>query len=229
MLKGIQISTLAVTLALAGGCQESAGKVAATWQTDFVARVTDLESAGRNQYFLLEPGYSLEYGNGSETLVITVLNATKVVDGVVTRIVEERETKGSQPIEVSQNYFAIDKTNKNVYYFGEDVDMYKNGAIASHEGSWHAGGTYRFGMMMPGVPKVGQMFYQEMAPRVAMDRAEIVSVSETVPTPAGTFHSCVHTKETSAIEKVTGSKWYAPGIGLVKDGDMVLTKITAAR
>jgi hypothetical protein len=35
-----------------------------------------------------------------------VLDETKTVDGVETRIVEERETVNGKPIEVSRNYFA---------------------------------------------------------------------------------------------------------------------------
>ena len=45
----------------------------------------------------------------------------------------------------------------------------------------------KFGMMMPGKPKVGDKFQQEMAPKTAMDRCEIVAIGEEVKTPAGTF------------------------------------------
>ena len=44
--------------------------------------------------------------------------------------------------------------------------------------------------MIPGQPKVGDKFYQEIAPKVAMDRVEVVSTDETVKTPAGTFQHC---------------------------------------
>ena len=57
-----------------------------------------------------------------------------------------------------------------------------------------------------------------------MDRAEIVSVSETLKTPAGEFKNCVKTKETTPLEKGTEYKLYAPGVGLVKDGDLHLVK-----
>ena len=71
--------------------------------------------------------------------------------------------------------------------------------------------------MIPGKPTVGQAFYQEIAPKVAMDRAEIVSTSETVKTPAGTFQNCVHLRETTPLERDVSHKYYAPGIGLIKD------------
>ena len=39
--------------------------------------------------------------------------------------------------------------------------------------------------MMPGTVSVDAKYYQEIAPDVAMDRAKIVSVNDTVKTPAG--------------------------------------------
>lgn len=57
----------------------------------------------------------------------TVLNETKMVDGVETRVIEDRETKNGQLIELPRDYYAIDSAKNDVYYFGEDVDVYKNG------------------------------------------------------------------------------------------------------
>jgi len=53
-----------------------------------------------------------------------------------------------------------------------------------------------------------------------MDRAEIVSMSETVVTKAGTFKNCLKTEETTPLEPGSKDyKYYAVGIGLVGDGD----------
>src|SRR5207244_13152598 len=115
-----------------------------------------------------------------------VLEAARRVAGVETRVVEEAETDKGNPVEVSRNYFAISKRTNSVFYFGEDVDTYKNGAITGHEGAWLAGTNgARFGLAMPGEPRPKAKYYQEIAPKVAMDRAEIVGVGATVPTPAG--------------------------------------------
>ena len=58
-----------------------------------------------------------------------------------------------------------------------------------------------------------------------MDRVEIVSVTEKIVTPAGAFENCVHVVESSPIEKgLRDHKWYAPGVGQVKDAGMVLVK-----
>ena len=199
----------------------------AQFQDTFNVDKATLLDKGSNTYMILEPGYKLILADGKDTLTITVLDETKVVDGVQTRIVEERETKGGKLEEVSRNYFAFDKTTGNIYYFGEDVDTYDaKGNITGHEGSWLAGvKNARFGLMMPGQPKVGERYYQEMAPGVALDRAEVVSVTEKVKVPAGTFKDCLKTKESSGLEKGVEEKLFAPGVGLLKDGGFKLAKI----
>src|SRR5262245_26161178 len=97
-----------------------------SWTTDFSVEKNELASTGRNPFFILEPGYQLELEDGAKRLVITVLNETKLVDGVETRVVEERESDDGQLVEVSRNYFAISKRTNSVYYFGEEVDEYKD-------------------------------------------------------------------------------------------------------
>jgi hypothetical protein len=179
---------------------------------------------GANAYFNLTPGYRLSYQDGNNTDTLTVLSETRVIDGVETRVIEDREMKNGAVTELTRDYYAIDSATNDVYYFGEDVDVYKNGKVAGHEGSWLSGVKgAKFGLMMPGSPKPGQRFYQERAPGVGMDRAEILSTDEKMTTPAGRFDHCVHVVETSALEKgVHDHKWYVAGVGQVKDGKLLL-------
>ena len=56
-----------------------------------------------------------------------------------------------------------------------------------------------------------------------MDRVEIVSLTERSNTPAGIFERCLKMRETTPLEMfVRDYKVYAPGIGLVEDGDLKL-------
>jgi len=194
----------------------------------FMLDQCDFASRGRNPFFVLEPGFTLVL-QGQEDgelvrLEITVLNETKTITGVRTRVVEEMETRNNQLVEVSRNYFAICKPNNSVVYFGEDVDIYEGGVLASHDGAWLAGGVdARPGLIMPGVLLIGARYFQEIAPDVAMDRAEILSISEVVKTPAGTFKDVLKTEETTPLEpNAKGLKFYAPGIGLIQDGTLKL-------
>ncbi len=206
----------------------SDASAARPWLQSFDVDTAGLATTGRGAYFVLEPGYQLVLEDGKpgtgDRLVITVLDETANVGGVVTRVVEERETSGGKPTEVSRNYFAIDPRTGDVFYFGEDVDKYKHGKVSSHDGGWHHGSAgARFGLAMPGTPAVGARYYQEQAPGVAMDRAEVVSVAERAVTPAGTFDRCLVTKETSPLEPLARErKLYAHGIGLIREGSLSL-------
>jgi len=199
------------------------------WTETLTVPVEKLLSTGRNDYFILEPGYQLVL-EGKEAgkkamLTVTVLAETKQIGDVETRVVEERELIGGQLAEVSRNFFAVGATSKNVYYFGEEVDMYKDGKLASHEGAWLAGTDgAKQGVLMPGQIKIGDRYYQEQAPKVAMDRAENVSTDAVVKTPAGKFQRCLKTRETTPLEAGTEYKFYAPGVGLVQDGNLKLVK-----
>jgi hypothetical protein len=191
------------------------GKEADRWTKNFAVEKDELVATGRNPYFILEAGYTLILENGDERLTVTVLNETKKVDGVECRVVVENETKGGKEVEKSRNYFAISKRSNSVFYFGEDVG-----------GAWLSGEKgAKFGLMMAGLPLLNATYYQELATGVAMDRAEIVGVAETVKTPAGEFKNCLKIEETTPLEPGTKEhKFYAPGIGLVQDGALKLVK-----
>jgi hypothetical protein len=196
----------------------------ADWQTEFDMESCELATTGQNEYFILEPGFQLILEGGGEKLVITVLDETVVVAGIETRVVEEREWRNDELIEVSRNFFAICPETKDVFYFGEDVDMYQGGQLASHSGAWRAGeGGARAGLIMPGEPTVGMKYYQEIAPDVAMDRAEVMSLDEELEVPAGDVCECLKTKEGTALNRLEREfKTYAPGIGLIQDQKLLL-------
>ncbi len=183
----------------------------------FLVDEKDLSSTGKNPFFSLEPGYQLVLENPAkkEVLTITVLDETKKIGAIETRVVEERETVDGKETEVSRNYFAICKKTNSVYYYGEDAG-----------GAWmHGEKGARFGMLMPGTVLIGARHYQEIAPGAAMDRAEVISLSETVETPAGKFENCLKVLETTPLEPDDKShKYYAPGIGLVREGGMKLVR-----
>ena len=196
----------------------------------FFDEKTDLGPTGKNPFFILEPGYQL-YFEGKEEgktaqLTIAVLDETKKVDGVETRIIEEREVLGKEIVEISRNFFAISKKTNNVYYFGEEVDIYKGGKVVDHHGAWMSGKDgARYGLFMPGTPLLGARFYNEVAPNVAMDRVEIESLKEKIDTKAGKFENCLKCEETTPLEKGNKEyKIYALGVGLAMDGGLKLVK-----
>jgi hypothetical protein len=216
----------AVAILAASTACDAEDEAGSAFQEEFAIADCNMVTTGRSPYFVLEPGYQLVLEGGDTKLQITVLDQTKPVDGVDTRVVEEREWEDGELIEVSQNYFAMCEGTGDMYYFGEDVDFYEDGEIANHEGAWLAGvDNNRAGMIMPAAPKVDMRYYQEIAPGVAMDRAEVVSLDETCETPAGTFPNCLKVRESTALDVLeTEYKYHAPDIGLVQDEDLLLVK-----
>jgi hypothetical protein len=206
----------------------------------------EFTSWGGNAYFPLIPGQQLYYSNatcvaagkcdGLNELWITTERQTKPIsipagkdDRIVNaRIVQERETEDGKLVEISRNYFANCLGSRDVYYFGEDVDIYANGKIVSHDGAWLAGKHgAQPGIVMPQDGFiVGSRYYQELAPDVALDRAEHKRVAFSMQVPAGNFDNCLQVEETTLLEPDDiGHKTYCRGVGLVKDDDLELTAI----
>jgi hypothetical protein len=197
----------------------------------FIEDCTFVNTGSHPYYIALEPGLQqmFEGDDGGELveLRISVLEDTEMVDGVETRVVEEYEAVDGEVVEISRNFFAICAETNSIFYFGEDVDIYEDGQIVSHEGAWRAGVEgARAGIIMPGTVLLGSRYYQEVAPGVAEDRAENVAMDGTVETPAGTFTDCLQVDETTPMESGVSIKMYAPGVGLVQDDILYLTGIT---
>ena len=222
--------TLLAIFAVAVGANVAIADCSGPYTRDFRLGDCTFVNTGRNSFFVLDPGYwlQLEGTEGSKLVevTITVLADTELVDGVNTRVVEERELKNGVLVEVSRNFFAICSETNSVVYFGEDVDIYaKDGVtIISHEGAWRAGiDGAQAGIVMPGSFLLGSRYFQEIAPGVAMDRACNTKMNLTMVTSAGTFSGCVKVQETTPLEPdAVEAKVYCPGIGVVKDGSLKL-------
>ena len=203
---------------------DSSTNTGTNWVDTFDISDCTMLTDGENEYFILVPGFQLVLEGGNEVLKITVQDETELVDEVETRVVEEREWKNGELIEISRNYFAICDVTKDVYYFGEEVDMFQGGTLTSHSGAWRSGEEdAKFGLIMPGNPVVGMKYYQEIAPGVAMDRAEVLSLDEEFQTPVGSFPGSPKTQEGTALNNLEREdKTYAPGIGLIQDQNLLL-------
>ena len=124
-------------------CHTDRGSSKGFTSTFFLEKCNGFSTTGSNPYFILEEGYQLvmEGKEKKQTvhLTITVLRDTDpdptktvtldiggVPTDVVTRVVEEIETKDGLMSEVSRNYFALCNRTNSVFYFGEAVDIYND-------------------------------------------------------------------------------------------------------
>ena len=109
------------------------------WQNAFDLESCDLASNGANSYFILEPGYQLIL-EGQEDgaliqLKISVLNETKIVNGMEARLAEEVESEDGEIVEISRNWFVVCRPSNDIFYLVEEVDIYEDGKIVNHEGA----------------------------------------------------------------------------------------------
>lgn len=159
-------------------------------------------------------------------LTVTVSESTKVIGNVTCRVIVETEKAGDRVLEISHNYLA-QCADGSVCTFGEDVDSWEGGGMVSHEGSWHAGEKGAvFGVLVPATPTRGMTWAEEMAPKTAEDRAEVETLDDTLKLPVGTYTGVLRLKETSTLEKgAVDRKWFARGVGMVKDNKLELIKV----
>jgi len=173
-----------------------------------------------NQYFPLPVGRILRFQghskDGTEALEIEVTSQTKTIMGVSTAVVIERHRLNGAIVEISENWFAQDK-NGDVWYFGENTQNYENGVPTSSAGSWEAGvGGALPGIIMRANPQAGDTYFQEFAPGVAQDQAQVMSTTATSTVLQGSYSGVLETKEWTSLEPNSRErKQYAPGIGLI--------------
>ena len=180
-----------------------------------------------NPYFPLPVGAKWEYeireGNKpNQTDTLEVLKETRDVNGVQATVVRDTVSSGNQIVEDTFDWFAQDKYG-NVWYVGESVDNYIGGVLAGHKGSWEWG----VDGALPGIimwanlsAHVDEAYRQEYYPTKAEDMGQVLSVVESLTVPFGSFDQVVKTLDFSNIETGKEQKFYAPGIGLIKEMDV---------
>jgi hypothetical protein len=197
---------------------------------------TSTAEGAQNRYLPLEIGRVWEMSNADcvaagecdelEEVRVSILDETEMVGGTLTRVLEEREWVDSVLDEVSRNFLVECVGTEDVYYLGEDVEDGEGNPLPD---GWRAGmGGAMPGILFPGGAfLLGARYHQEIAPDVAMDRAENKEMGLEVTVPAGTFSGCVLVEDTNPLEDPKGKepadpKVYCPGIGIVMDEELVL-------
>ena len=151
---------------------------------DFPLKSCQFTAREGNKYFPLVPGRQLYYNNSrcvsegeceelEELWITTEFQTRRITLGsgaqrrhLTTRVVEERETEDGELKEISRNFVALCTPSRDLYYFGEEVDIYEDGEIVSHDGAWIAGRHGALpGIIMPDSAfLLGTRYFQELAP-----------------------------------------------------------------
>ena len=181
----------------------------------------DFVSTIDNPYLPFQPGtvfhYSGEVDNKRSTDTESVTNRHKDIEGVSALAVHDEVAVNNKVIEKTDDYYAQDKKG-NVWYMGEDSFELEHGNFVRADDSWLAGQDgAKAGIIMEADPKVGDTYQQENAP-MAQDRAKVLSLDESVTVPYGSFNHVLKTEETSPIDPQVEDKYYARGVGELKEG-----------
>jgi len=177
-----------------------------------------------NQYFPLTPGRSFTYRDADGNItVVAVTSDTKTIAGITCVVVHDfTKTPAGELFEDTYDWYAQDKDG-NVWYMGEDTKLYQNGSVISTQGSWLTGANgAKPGIIMEGHPQVGDSYRQEYLCGSAEDKADVLSLTETITVPYGTFNNCLKTKDHSDLEPGKAeNKYFSPGLGQVSAVDIV--------
>jgi hypothetical protein len=178
-------------------------------------------TAVTNPFYPLPSGarwtYEEHFAKGDiERVVVKVTPQTRKVMGVTCLVIRDTVRQDNVIIEDTQDWFAQDSSG-NVWYFGEDTKEFKDGKVSSTLGSWEAGVNGALpGIIMKAHPMVGDQYRQEYLHGAAEDMAKVLSLTERVTVPAGSFDNVLMTEETTRLQPgAVEHKYYASGVGPV--------------
>ncbi len=176
-----------------------------------------------NPWFPLVPGRTLVSTGVKDSKaainIFTTTSRTARIDGVTTRVVEDRLYLDNVLEERTRDYYAQDRCG-NVWYFGEDTAVLdEHGKVVSTAGSFRAGVSgAQPGVYMTANPAVGTEYRQEWSAGQAEDQFRALQTSTSIAVPAGSFAHALLTEETTALEPtVVDNKYFVRGIGQVKE------------
>lgn len=113
--------------------------------------------------------------------------------------------------EVALDFYA-QADDGSVWYFGEDVFNFSDGAIADTHGTWIAGKDGPAAMIMPADPQVGDVYRPENIPGFVFEEVTVKSVGQTLEGPLSPIDGGLVIEELH-MDGGTEAKTFAPGYG----------------
>ncbi len=181
-----------------------------------------------NQWFPLKPGtqyvyegFTVEYGERvPHRVVFTVTDLTKVIGGMRSVVIFDRDYSADQLVEAEIAFYVQDNDG-NVWHLGQYPEVYEGGKLVEAP-AWIAGiEAARPGITIKAKPQLGAPSYsQGWGPAVNWtDRAQVGQVGQQTCVPLGCYTDVLVTEEFSRDEPGAFQlKYYAPGVGNVRVG-----------
>jgi hypothetical protein len=173
------------------------------------------------QYVLEGSAIVDEEGRQPRRVVTTVTDLTKVIDGVRTLVIWERDFTAGKLNEPELAFFAQDNSG-NVWLLGEYPEEYEDGKFDKAP-AWISGQKgARAGISMKAEQRLGTPSYaQGFAPRPVGfdDRARVYKMNQQTCVPVDCYENVLVTEEFNPSEPGAYQlKYYAPGVGNVRVG-----------
>jgi hypothetical protein len=185
----------------------------------------------KNKWVPLEPGTQFvlqgraNRGGGPlpHTVVFTVTDLTKVINGVRSRVLWDVDSNQGTVQEAELAFFAED-FGFNIWLMGEYPEEYDQGVFKGAPVTWLAGTVgSEAGVQVPYHPRLsGPSYIQGLAPEVGFFDCgkDIIKNGETVCVPVGCFDNIYVTEEWNPNDPLGGfqTKYYAPRVGNISIG-----------
>jgi hypothetical protein len=218
---------LVVALGACGG--DGGGNTKAATEKDFDPHNFSNGANVDNKWNPLPPGTQFIFegrsnrgrGRLPHRVVFTVTDLTKVIDGVRTRVLWDRDYNGGKLLEGELAFHAQDDDG-NVWNLGEYPEEYdEQGRLEGAPDTWIAGlDGAKAGVLMRADPKVGTpSYHQGLVPAIKFaDRATIYKTGQKNCVPHGCYDNVLVTDETNPVEPADGHqfKYCAPGVGNIR-------------
>jgi hypothetical protein len=177
-----------------------------------------------NEWMPYKPGTQFVYtgksNDGEKRLVFTVTDLVKVVGGVPSVVIWDRDYTDGELVEAELAFFAQDKDG-NVWHTGEYPEDYEGGKIVDSP-AWLAGvkGSTA-GIEMKASPKAGTPAYSQgfAPPPVSWnDHAQVYKLGQKTCAPVRCYTNVLTTREFNPGETGSQLKYFARGVGNIRVG-----------
>jgi hypothetical protein len=181
-----------------------------------------------NKWFPLKPGSQYTTtgdvksaeGTTKRTVTHTVTGLTKVIDGVKTLVMWDRDYADGELVEAELAFFAQTESG-TVWLFGEYPEEFENGKFTGAPSTFiHSIDGAQAGIAMQAEPRTGTAEYvQAHAAKVDfLDCGKVFQENQRVCVPTGCYDDVLVIDEHNPLEPAVGHqrKYYSAGTGLVK-------------
>jgi hypothetical protein len=196
---------------------------------DFASAKFDNPTVVDNEWFPLTPGRRYVWEGTTiddeghkepHSVVFTVTDLTKEIDGVRTVVCWDRDFADGELEEAEIVFFAQDNDG-NVWHLGQYPEEYDGGEFVAAPTWIHGINDGRAGIMMKAEPKLGAPSYSQGLSLSThwTDRGVVYQVGQKATVPFGSFEDVLVIEEWDQEEpQARQLKYYARGVGNVRVG-----------